>query len=72
MILVITTEAKDEEQIDDRLNTVRNSIMMGDLDDLELMDGSYQIGNHTNIEVFDQQLELQIANNQITKAQGKT
>ncbi len=54
MILVITTEAKDEEQIDDRLNTVRNSIMMGDIDDLELMDGSYQIGNHTNIEVFDQ------------------
>lgn len=54
-IITITLEvdANNEQQIDDKLNTVRNSIMMGDLDELELMDGSYQIGKHINIEVHE-------------------
>jgi len=51
IILTISTEAKNEQELDDNLQAIRNSIMMGDLDDAELMDGSYQIGNHSNITV---------------------
>ena len=51
MIVTITTEAKNEEELDANLQAIRNSVMMGDLEEAELMDGSYQIGSHTNIEL---------------------
>jgi len=53
MIVVITLEAKDEKELDANLQAIRHSIIMGDLDNVELMDGSYQINNKTNIEYYE-------------------
>lgn len=51
MIVTITTEAKNEEQLDANLQAVREAVTMGSIFEAELMDGSFQIEDHTNIEL---------------------
>lgn len=52
MKLIITTEAKDEDELESNLQAIRNSVFMGDIEDAEL-DGQdiFFIGNHTSIEL---------------------
>lgn len=57
MTLIITLEARDKKEIDANLQAVKNSIFMGGLDDMEQMDGSYQINDKINIEYYDEQIQ---------------
>jgi hypothetical protein len=53
MITTITIEANNQAELLTRLNQIKQSIITGDIEDNQLMDGSYQVGD-ANIE-----LELQ-------------
>lgn len=49
-IVTITIEANWESQLIERLNQIVNALKDGTLEDNELMDGSYQVGQ-SNIEL---------------------
>jgi len=52
MIVTITLEANNEEQLIERLNQIQNSISLNTIQDHELMDGTYQVDN-ANIEMLE-------------------
>jgi hypothetical protein len=52
MKITITTESDSEEGLEANLQSVRNSILMGDLEDMEFEDKKMLIiGGHTCIEI---------------------
>jgi len=53
MKLIITTDAKDEDELESNLQAIRNSVFMGDIEEAEL-DGKdvIFIGSHTSIELI--------------------
>jgi len=50
MIATITIEANNHAELLIRLNQIKQSIISGDIEDNQLMDGSYQVGS-SNIEL---------------------
>lgn len=53
MIATITIEAKNQAELLTRLNQIKQSIQSGDIEDNQLMDGSYQVAE-SNIEIDDE------------------
>lgn len=58
MIFHISIEAERPVDFLDKMEQITKSVLSGEIEDHQLMDGSYQIGT-SNIEIYEQDFKLE-------------